>query len=70
MSKETGTIIELWQMAIGLFPDIVEQYGEFSSEMLQVMLGIPIESKGSSITEFKEGSLKSEGVPLSSRMQN
>ncbi len=49
MGKKTGTIIELWQMATGLFPEIVDQYGEFSGEMLQVMLGVPIESNGSFI---------------------
>jgi len=49
MGKITGTIIELWQMATGLFPEIVDQYGEFSGEMLQVMLGVPIESNGSFI---------------------
>lgn len=68
MGKETGTMIELWQMAIGLFPEIVEQYGEFSSEMLQVMLGIPVEAKGSSITELNERSLKSEGEPRLPRL--
>jgi hypothetical protein len=54
MGKKTGTIIELWQMATGLFPEIVDQYGEFSGEMLQVMLGVPIESKGSFIARIPE----------------
>jgi len=54
MGKKTGTIIELWQMATGLFPEIVDQYGEFSGEMLQVMLGVPIESKGSFIARNPE----------------
>ena len=50
MGKERGTVIELWQIAIGLFPDIAEQYGEFSGEMLQVMLGVPIEVNDASKT--------------------
>jgi hypothetical protein len=54
MGKKTGTIIELWQMATGLFPEIVDQYGEFSGEMLQVMLGVPIEIKGSFIARIPE----------------
>lgn len=54
MGKKTGTIIELWQMATGLFPEIVDQYGEFSGEMLQVMLGVPIESKGSLLSRIIE----------------
>ena len=36
-----GTPIEIWQKAITMFPEIVEKYGEFSSELLQAMLGVP-----------------------------
>ena len=39
---ETGNIVDLWNSAIGLYPDVVKQYGEFSGELLQAMLGIDI----------------------------
>ena len=39
---ETGNIVDLWNSAIGLYPDVVKQYGEFSGELLQAMLGIEI----------------------------
>ena len=39
---ETGNITDLWNTAIGLYPDVVKQYGEFSGELLQAMLGIDI----------------------------
>ena len=39
---ETGNIVDLWNTAIGLYPDVVKQYGEFSGELLQAMLGIEI----------------------------
>jgi hypothetical protein len=54
MGKKTGTIVELWQVAVGLFPDVVEQYGEFSGEMLQVMLGVPIVGRGKCISQPPE----------------
>ena len=38
--QETGTVVELWKNAVGLFPDIVEEHGEFSEELLKAMLGI------------------------------
>eukprot|EP00522_Entomoneis_paludosa_P009435 CAMPEP_0172442726 /NCGR_PEP_ID=MMETSP1065-20121228/3117_1 /TAXON_ID=265537 /ORGANISM="Amphiprora paludosa, Strain CCMP125" /LENGTH=1450 /DNA_ID=CAMNT_0013192713 /DNA_START=206 /DNA_END=4558 /DNA_ORIENTATION=- len=37
-----GTAAELWEEAMSQHPDIAEKYGVFSSEMLQVMLGIPL----------------------------
>ena len=40
--EEKGTIAELWEAAVGKHPEIVAKYGEFSGELLQVMLGIPI----------------------------
>ena len=40
--NEKGTIVELWQVAIGLYPEIVKKHGEFSSELFQAMLGIEI----------------------------
>ena len=39
---EKGTVVELWKEALGLYPDIVEKYGEFSAELLQAMLGIEV----------------------------
>ena len=38
--QETGTAVELWKNAVGLFPEIVEEHGEFSEEILKAMLGI------------------------------
>ena len=40
LGQEKGTVAELWLIAIGKFPDIVEQYGEFSIELFQAMLGV------------------------------
>ena len=37
---ETGTAVELWKNAVGLFPEIVKEHGEFSEELLKAMLGI------------------------------
>jgi len=36
---KSGTALELWECAMAEFPDIVEKYGQFSGELLQVMLG-------------------------------
>ena len=41
-NNERGTVVELWKVALGLYPDIVEKHGEFSGELLQAMLGIEI----------------------------
>lgn len=40
VGQETGTAVELWKNAVGLFPEIVEEHGEFSEELLKAMLGI------------------------------
>jgi len=45
LENETGTIVELWKIAVSLYPDIVDKYGEFSGELLQAMLGIEIVDK-------------------------
>jgi hypothetical protein len=42
MKEEVGTISELWEMAIGRFPNIVAKHGEFSGELLQAMLGLVV----------------------------
>jgi hypothetical protein len=39
--EEIGTAVDLWNSALEAHPNIVQQYGEFSSQLLQVMLGIP-----------------------------
>lgn len=36
--RQTGTATELWKSATQSYPDIVQQYGEFSSELLQAMV--------------------------------
>jgi hypothetical protein len=38
--EEPGTLVELWERALGKDPEIVSKYGEFSGELLQAMLGI------------------------------
>ena len=38
-------VTEMWEEAIGANPDIAAQYGEFSSEILRAMLGLPSPSK-------------------------
>jgi hypothetical protein len=39
-SEESGTALELWEVAVKKYPDIVKDYGEFSSELFQAMLGL------------------------------
>ena len=39
---QSGTAVDLWKKATGLYPEISEKYGEFSSELLQAMLGIEV----------------------------
>ncbi|KAL7555715.1 hypothetical protein ACA910_009880 [Epithemia clementina (nom. ined.)] len=52
-----GTAAELWETAIAQHPEIVEQYGMFSSEMLQIMLGLPLPKHA---TNSNHGALKRE----------
>jgi len=40
--ENAGTALELWELAIAQFPDIVEEYGQFSGELLQAMLGLQV----------------------------
>ena len=47
MYEKHGTIIDLWQHAIVLYPDIVDTRGEFSGELLRAMLGLAIDSEAS-----------------------
>jgi hypothetical protein len=35
-------VVEMWQLAVSMYPDVVEEHGEFSSELLQTMLGIGV----------------------------
>lgn len=37
-----GTAAELWEAVLSKHPEVAEKYGVFSSEMLQLMLGIPL----------------------------
>lgn len=38
----TETAVELWMKALQAHPDLVDEYGEFSSQILQAMLGIDV----------------------------
>ena len=58
---ETGNIVDLWNSAIGLYPDVVKQYGEFSGELLQAMLGIEIVEGAAPLT----GSMAEARTPAS-----
>jgi hypothetical protein len=42
MKDEKGTALELWERAVRKYPGIVAKYGEFSGELFQAMLGLPI----------------------------
>lgn len=42
LQQQTGTIVELWKAALGLYPDVAKQHGEFSGELLQAMLGLEL----------------------------
>ena len=42
MRDEIGTPLHLWEKAIARYPDIVEKYGEFSSQLFQAMLGLEL----------------------------
>lgn len=41
-SPKIGTAVELWEEVIGKYPEIATKYGKFSSEVLKLMLAIPI----------------------------
>ena len=42
MHGESGTPLELWERAMNKYPEIVKEYGQFSSELFQVMLGLTL----------------------------
>ena len=42
MQADIGTPLELWEKAIGKYPDVVSKYGQFSTELFQCMLGLEI----------------------------
>ncbi|CAJ1955135.1 unnamed protein product [Cylindrotheca closterium] len=42
MHQTVGTPIQIWERAIIEYPNIVEQYGHFSAEVLHCMLGIEV----------------------------
>ena len=66
---EKGTAVELWQSAMARCPDLVDKHGEFSAEVLQVMLGIEvIESEPAipaKIEDSKEAKAPIEGPDAS-----
>jgi hypothetical protein len=41
-----GTAAELWKAAVGEHPEVARKYGEFSSEILKIMLGMSLEHHG------------------------
>jgi len=56
---ETGTIAELWVLALAEYPEIVEKHGMFSSLILEAMLGInplPHDLKTPSSTDNQDSS--------------
>jgi hypothetical protein len=53
-----GTATELWETAIGKYPEIVAKY-EFSGELLQSMLGIPVDTHRSTPLMSSGGSSRS-----------
>jgi hypothetical protein len=56
MRQDVGSALELWERAIGKYPDIVKQYGQFSSELFKSMLGLEIlhEPKRSSVLQTNQ----------------
>jgi hypothetical protein len=42
LQEEVGTIVDLWKTAVSQHTDVVAKYGEFSGQLLQAMLGMPI----------------------------
>jgi hypothetical protein len=58
MTDERGTTVELWEVAVGKYPDIVAEYGEFSGELLRAMLGI-----SNFLPQFKDNAARDEGLP-------
>ncbi|GAX10646.1 hypothetical protein FisN_14Lh152 [Fistulifera solaris] len=41
-----GTAAELWKAAVGEHPEVARKYGEFSSEILKIMLGMSLSELG------------------------
>lgn len=57
--ENSGTALELWERAISAHPEIVKQHGQFSSEMLQAMLGLKIHIDTTMNQETKKNSFES-----------
>jgi len=55
--EKSGTILELWNTACGIRPDVIATYGEFSSEMLQVMLGLHVDIVPRSLDRNKSNTI-------------
>jgi hypothetical protein len=58
--EEPGTLVELWERALGKYPEIVLKYGEFSGELLQAMLGIEARLSRSHYSESRHPAEKEE----------
>ena len=56
MRDDVGSALEVWEQAIGNYPEIVQEYGQFSSELFKTMLGLEIidEPKQLSIQDGNE----------------
>eukprot|EP00536_Pseudo-nitzschia_multiseries_P016336 jgi/Psemu1/263564/estExt_Genewise1Plus.C_10800001 len=55
-AHKAGTALELWELAMAEFPDIVEKYGQFSGELLQAMLGLQIAIRSPGLSTFEHPS--------------
>jgi hypothetical protein len=62
MEHEKGTITDLWYNAVLLFPNIVEEHGEFSSQLFLAMLGMPLQLESSLSTTRLEAEGASQGI--------
>jgi len=60
LAGETGSIVELWEAAIGIYPYIVEKHGVFSGELLQAMLGLPILNDADNKTSLSQSGMENE----------
>jgi hypothetical protein len=57
-----GTAVELWEAAIGKYPKIASEYGQFSGELLKLMLGIQI-LRGNDVAIAGDEKAEVNGIP-------
>jgi len=50
MKNERGTMTDLWQKAVIMYPGIVAEHGEFSEALFKAMLGLPVSISSSIVT--------------------